>query len=239
MNKKQEQQILDYYSTTDKYIRSKTHSNAHQTVFTKESDKYQWLVLEQKSQCEVEVRQTDNHGTITARDNYELTRNLPKCVGVERLCEGANFQIPFNADEINLIYQFGEQSKAETCASLSAILPQIKDDNTKQIVSTTLKKLNALSEKTCAELTATLYTRDKAVMRKLDTLVAGFPNTYRLTGQDKVSKTYSFPKSHVSYRKPGTVSTGQRERARQMMIGRNKAIGRKDYSENQIEYATI
>ena len=60
MNKKQEQQILDYYSTTDKYIRSKTHSNAHQTVFTKESDKYQWLVLEQKSQCEVEVRQTDS-----------------------------------------------------------------------------------------------------------------------------------------------------------------------------------
>ena len=86
-------------------------------------------------------RQTDSHGTITARDNYELTRNLPKCVGVERLCEGANIQIPFNADEINLIYQFGEQSKAETCASLSAILPQIKDDNTKQIVSTTLKKI--------------------------------------------------------------------------------------------------
>ncbi len=151
MNKKQEQQILDYYSTNDKYIHSKTHSNAHQTVFTKESDKYQWLVLEQKSQCEVEVRQTDSHGTITARDNYELTRNLPKCVGVERLCEGANFQIPFNADEVNLIYQFGEQSKAETCASLSAILPQIKDSDTKQIVSGTLKKLNALSEETCAE----------------------------------------------------------------------------------------
>ena len=66
---------------------------------------------------------------------YELTRNIPKCVGVERLCEGANFQIPFNADEINLIYQFGEQNKAETCASLSAILPQVKDSNTKQIAS--------------------------------------------------------------------------------------------------------
>ena len=83
MNKKQEQQILDYYSTIDKYIRSKTHSNAHQSVFAKENDKYQWLVLEQKSQCEVEVRQTDSHGIITARDNYELTRNLPKCVGAE------------------------------------------------------------------------------------------------------------------------------------------------------------
>ena len=222
MNKKQEQQILDYYSTADKYIRSKTHSNAHQTVFTKENDKYQWLVLEQKNQCEVEVRQTDSHGTITARDNYELTRNIPKCVGVERLCEGTNFQIPFNADEINLIYQFGEQGKAETCASLSAILPQIKDSDTKQIVSDTLKKLNALSEKTCAELTATLYTRDKAVMRKLDALVAGFPDTYKLTGQDEISKTYSFPKSYVCYRKPRAVSTEQRERARQMMITRNK-----------------
>ena len=40
-------------------------------------------MLEQKSQCEVEVRQTDSHGIITARDNYELTRNLPKCVGAE------------------------------------------------------------------------------------------------------------------------------------------------------------
>ena len=159
MNKKQKQQILDYYSTTDKYIRSKTHSNAHQTVFTKENDKFQWLVLEQKSQFKVEVRQTDNHGTVTARDNYELTRNIPKCVGVERLCEGANFQIPFNVDEINLIYQFGEQSKEETCAHLSAILPQIKDSDTKQIVSDTLKKLNALSEETCAELTTTTKRR--------------------------------------------------------------------------------
>ena len=76
--------------------------------------------MEQKSQYEVEVRQTNNHGTITARDNYELTGNLPKCVGMERLCEGANFQIPFNADEINVIYQFGEQCKAETCAELTA-----------------------------------------------------------------------------------------------------------------------
>ena len=37
------------------------------------------------------------------------------------------------------------------------------------------------------EQTATLYTRDKAVIRKLDTLVAGFPDTYKLAGQDEVS----------------------------------------------------
>ncbi len=160
MNKEQEQQIVDYYSTADKYICSKPHSNAHQSVFTKENDKCQWLVLEQKSQNQVEVRQTDRHGTITARDNYELTRNIPKCVGVERLCEGANIQIPFNADEIPLIYQFGGKSKAETCASLSIILPQIKDSDTKQIVSTILKKLNSLSEENCMELTDTAKDRN-------------------------------------------------------------------------------
>ena len=73
------------------------------------------------------------------------------------------------------------------------------------------------------EQSATIYTRDKAVMRKLDTLVADFPATYKLMKQDEVSKTYSFPKSFVSYRKPRAVSTEQRERARQMMIELNKA----------------
>ena len=71
------------------------------------------------------------------------------------------------------------------------------------------------------EHTTTLYTRDKAVMRKLDMLVADFPDTYKLTGQDEVSKTYSFPKSFIGYRKPRAVNTEQRERARQMMLGIN------------------
>ncbi len=110
MNREQEKryaialQLVDYYSTADKYIRSQLHSNAHQSVFTKESDKYQWLVLEQKSQSEIEVRQTDNHG--------------------------------------------------------------------KQIINSTLKKLNALSEETCAELTATtkrrkITERDHSIRSKL------------------------------------------------------------------------
>ena len=73
------------------------------------------------------------------------------------------------------------------------------------------------------EQTATVYTRDKTVMQKLDTLAADFPDTYSLIGQDEVSKTYSFPKSYVSYRKPRAVSAEQRERARKMMIDRNKA----------------
>ena len=66
-------------------------------------------------------------------------------------------------------------------------------------------------------------------MRKLDTLVADFPDTYTLIGQDEISKTYSFPKSFVSYRKPRAASTEQRERARQIMIERNKEKNIKDF----------
>ena len=65
----------------------------------------------------------------------------------------------------------------------------------------------------------------RQLLRKLDTLVADFPDTYKLIGQDEVSKTYSFPKSFIGYRKPRAVSTEQRERARQMMIAKNKAKG--------------
>ena len=67
------------------------------------------------------------------------------------------------------------------------------------------------------EQTATLYTRDKTIMRKLDTLATDFPDTYTLIGQDEVSKTYSFPKSYVSYRKPRKVSKEQREKASERM----------------------
>jgi len=49
-----------------------------------------------------------------------------------------------------------------------------------------------------------------------------FPDTYSLMEQDEVSKTYFFPKAYVSHRKPKAISKEQRERARQMMIAKNK-----------------
>jgi len=61
--------IADYYNSTDRYIYSERHSNAHQAVFTKKKDRYRWLVLEQKSQDTIEARQTapikSRHGTVT------------------------------------------------------------------------------------------------------------------------------------------------------------------------------
>ena len=67
------------------------------------------------------------------------------------------------------------------------------------------------------EQTATVYTRDKSVMRKLDRLVADYPESYKMLSQTEIDKTYSMPKSYITYRKPRMVSNEQREQARQRM----------------------
>ena len=71
------------------------------------------------------------------------------------------------------------------------------------------------------EQTATVYTRDKSVMRKLDRLVADYPDSYKLLNQTDIDKTYSMPKSYVTYRKPRMISNEQREQARQRMAKLN------------------
>ena len=93
----------------------------------------------------IRVRILRARKTNSLRDRHWIVRRGDKQIQIRK--QHRNQSII----SINLIYQFGEQGKAETCASLSAILPQVKDSDTKQIVSGTLKKLNALSEETCAE----------------------------------------------------------------------------------------
>ena len=68
------------------------------------------------------------------------------------------------------------------------------------------------------EQTASVYTRDKTVMRRLDALVIDFPDYYRLIGETDIDKTYEMPKSFVSYRKPRRLSDKQREAARKRII---------------------
>ena len=64
---------------------------------------------------------------------------------------------------------------------------------------------------------ATVYTRDPAVMRRLDALVIEFPEVYRCIGYTDIDKTYEMPKSSVTYRKPRRLSEEQREQARERM----------------------
>ncbi len=65
------------------------------------------------------------------------------------------------------------------------------------------------------EQIATLYTRDPAVMRKVDALVIEYPDTFKCIGETDIDKTYEMPKSVVTYRKPRRLSEKQREAQRE------------------------
>ena len=74
-----------------------------------------------------------------------------------------------------------------------------------------------------AEQTATVYTRDKTVMRRLDALKDSYPDTYKLIGQTDIDKTYEMPKSLINFRKPMSISAAQREAASKRMKHINKS----------------
>ena len=56
------------------------------------------------------------------------------------------------------------------------------------------------------EQMATVYARDKSVMRRLDRLVADYPDSYKLLNHTDIDKTCSMPESYVTYCKPRALS---------------------------------
>ena len=71
--------------------------------------------------------------------------------------------------------------------------------------------------------TATLYTRDPAVMRKVDALVIEYPDTFKCIGKTDIDKTYEMPKSAVTFRKPRKLSDEQRNAARERIMSINNS----------------
>lgn len=63
------------------------------------------------------------------------------------------------------------------------------------------------------DATATVYTRDPGVMRKLDRFVISFPEAYKCIGKTDIDKTYEIPKSYVNYRRPRKMTEEQRKNA--------------------------
>lgn len=65
--------------------------------------------------------------------------------------------------------------------------------------------------------TATLYTRDHAVMRKVDSLVNDYPDTYKCISETNIDKIYEMPKSTITYRRPRNISEAYRNAASERM----------------------
>ncbi len=72
-----------------------------------------------------------------------------------------------------------------------------------------------------AETEAVVYTRDRAVMRKLDSLVTEFPSVYRCVKATDIDKTYVMPKQYVSYRKTRRITNNRKKQIREQMISIN------------------
>ena len=75
---------------------------------------------------------------------------------------------------------------------------------------------------------AIVYTRDPAVMRKLDQLVISFPEVYKCIGETDIDKIYEMPKSAVNYRKPRRLSAEQREAARERAVNLHKRESKRE-----------
>lgn len=72
------------------------------------------------------------------------------------------------------------------------------------------------------ENTASLYTRDKAVMRRLDKLVEDFPDIYKLVRETDIDKTYEFPKKYAIPKRPRILSEEQRAVMRERLAKARK-----------------
>ncbi len=166
------EKIKGYYDRQGEYKINSRYSGESGIVYTKANDNAHWLVVEQKGENKAEVRQTDDTGRITARDMYESVRNTVKCTEVSRKKEDSKEMIRLSPDEINLIYQFGEEGRGGTVDMLKAIEPRIVDELTKRIVGSTIHKLSALSEESCSELISSTKTRkiaerDSSIRKRL------------------------------------------------------------------------
>lgn len=149
--------IVDYYSTNDRYIYNRKYSVPMQDVYTKENDKNRWLTLKQISTTQIEVRQTNSNGYITARDLFELTGNIPKLLSSERILITERYkEVNFNEDDINVICQYGGSSKEETCRNISDMLLNIKDKAAMNMAGATMGKLNLLPAESCEGLIAVI-----------------------------------------------------------------------------------
>lgn len=62
MNQEHIEKIISYYDRTGEFKVNEKYSGEQGTVYTKDGDKYRWLVLEQKGMDVAEVRRTNEHG---------------------------------------------------------------------------------------------------------------------------------------------------------------------------------
>ena len=67
MKQEHVEKIKGYYDRNGEFKKNEKYSGKDKAVYTKDGDKYHWLVMKPKGASVMEVSQTDTHGRITAR----------------------------------------------------------------------------------------------------------------------------------------------------------------------------
>lgn len=80
--------------------------------------------------------------------------------------------VKFSKDELAVVYQYAADTKQETLAGLREIVPVIRDRQTREIVESTIRKLDAIPEPECRRFIADtrqrfIQKRDNSIRRRL------------------------------------------------------------------------
>lgn len=110
----------------------------------------------------------------------------------------------FSKDELAMVYQYAAGTKEETLAGLKEIVPVIRDRQTREIVESTIRKLDAIPEPECRRFIADtkqrfIQKRDNSIRRRL--AEAKHRRGRKTTSQEKRAR-------------PGTVIIASRAAAR-------------------------
>ena len=78
----------------------------------------------------------------------------------------------FSKDELAMVYQYAAGTKEDTLAGLKEIVPVIRDRQTREIVESTIRKLDAIPEPECRRFIADtkqrfIQKRDSSIRRRL------------------------------------------------------------------------
>ena len=78
----------------------------------------------------------------------------------------------FSKDELAMVYQYAAGTKEDTIAGLKEIVPVIRDQQTREIVESTIRKLDAIPEPECRRFIADtkqrfIQKRDNSIRRRL------------------------------------------------------------------------
>ena len=80
-------------------------------------------------------------------------------------------KMDFSKDELAMVYQYAAGTKDDTLAGLKEIVPVIRDRQTREIVESTIRKLDAIPEPECRFIADTkqhfIQKRDNSIRRRL------------------------------------------------------------------------